>query len=77
MQDVRIDDDGNMRCWNCGGKNFRQKRTFRSKVLGGFILSLLTKKKLKCLHCGEYNDVGSAKPYDGPAEHKYRDSEPT
>ena len=30
MQDIRIDDEGNQRCWNCGGKNFDEKRTFRA-----------------------------------------------
>jgi hypothetical protein len=34
--------------------------------------ALLTKKKLKCQTCGEYNDAGSAKPYDGPASRKWR-----
>jgi Short C-terminal domain len=29
--------------------------------------ALLTKKKLKCNACGEYNDTGNAKPYKGPA----------
>ena len=33
---------------------------------------LATKKKLKCQRCGEYNDTGSGKPYDGPVGRKYR-----
>lgn len=28
--------------------------------------ALMTKKKLKCNACGEYNQTGSAKPYKGP-----------
>jgi len=28
--------------------------------------ALLTKKKLKCTLCGEYNDTGTAKPWTGP-----------
>ena len=33
MENIRIDLDGNQRCWNCGGKNcFTLKRPFRSKV---------------------------------------------
>ena len=67
MKDVRVDADGTMRCWNCGGKNLVSKRTARAKVMGG-VGALLTKKKLKCQQCGEYNDVGDAKPYDGPVD---------
>lgn len=72
MKDVRIDKDDNLRCWNCGAKDsFTEKRTLRSKALVG-VGALLTKKKLKCQICGEYNDTGSAKPYDGPASRKWR-----
>ena len=71
MKDVRLDDDGELRCWNCGSKGFTEKRTFRSKALVG-VGALLTKKKLKCQVCGEYNDTGNAKPYEGPASRKYR-----
>lgn len=71
MKDVRIDGDSHLRCWNCGGKGFTEKRTTRSKVLVG-VGALVTKKKLKCQTCGEYNDVGNAKPFDGPADRKYR-----
>ncbi len=65
MQDIRIDDEGNQRCWKCGGKNFDEKRTFRSKATLG-VGALLTHKKLKCLKCGEYNQTGNAKPFTGP-----------
>jgi len=34
--------------------------------------AMLTKKKLKCQTCGEYNDTGSAKPYDGPKSREWR-----
>jgi hypothetical protein len=72
MKDIRIDSDGQQRCWNCGGKDcFTEKRTTRSKVMVG-VGSLVTKKKLKCQICGEYNDTGSAKPYEGAASRKYR-----
>ena len=84
MKDIRIDKDGLPRCWNCGSKGFTEKRTFRAKAVGvatavtviGAPLAaggvLATKKKLKCQRCGEYNDTGSGKPYDGPAGRKYR-----
>ena len=71
MKDIRIDGDGEYRCWNCGGKGLLAKRTLRSKAMCG-VGALLTKKELKCQTCGEYNDTGGAKPYDGPASRKYR-----
>ena len=85
MRNVRVDTDGELRCWNCGSKSFREKRTARSKVAGlasapislgaGVLGTMVTKKKLKCHVCGEYNDVGNAKPYEGPASRKYRKRE--
>ena len=71
MKDVRVDGEGEFRCWNCGNKGLLAKRTFRSKVLVG-VGALLTKKKLKCQTCGEFNDTGNAKPFDGPAARKWR-----
>lgn len=70
MKDVRIDKDGELRCWNCGQKTFKEKRTMRSKMAVG-VGALVTKKKLQCRVCNEYNDTGSAKPYEGPASKKY------
>lgn len=49
----------------------RRSGTLRSKALVG-VGALLTKKKLKCQVCGEYNDTGSAKPWTGPESKKYR-----
>ena len=71
MKDIRIDSDGELCCWKCGFSNFLEKRTARSKVLVG-VGSLVTKKKLKCQVCGEYNDTGNAKPYTGAASKKYQ-----
>ena len=71
MKDVRIDQAGELRCWNCGSKQFTEQRTLRSKVAFG-VGALLTKRKLKCVICGEYNDTGGAKPYNGPEARKYR-----
>lgn len=71
MKDIRVDSDGEMRCWNCGNKGFKSKRTLRSKVMVG-VGALLTKKKLKCETCGEYNDTGGAKPFTGPESRKWR-----
>lgn len=52
-------------------KGLLPKRTFRSKVLVG-VGALLTKKKLKCQTCGEFNDTGTAKPFTGPEARKWR-----
>ncbi len=71
MKDVRVDSEGELRCWNCGNKGLLEKRTFRSKALVG-VGALMTKKKLKCQTCGEYNDTGNAKPYSGPSSRKWR-----
>jgi hypothetical protein len=69
MRNVRIDTNGEFRCWRCGSKNLITKRTFRSKLLVG-VGALLTKKKMKCQACGEYSDTGNAKPYKGPASRR-------
>lgn len=66
MKDIRIDTTGQLRCWHCGCTGFKSKRTLRSKALVG-VGALLTKKKMKCEACGEYNDTGHAKPYKGPS----------
>ena len=71
MKDIRVDSEGEFRCWNCGNKGLLPKRTFRSKMLVG-VGALLTKKKLKCQTCGEYNDTGNAKAYAGPENRKWR-----
>jgi DNA-directed RNA polymerase subunit RPC12/RpoP len=71
MKNVRVDGDGEFRCWNCGHKGLLAKRTFRSKMMVG-VGALLTKKKLKCQTCGEYNDTGNAQPFTGPAARKWR-----
>jgi len=71
VKDIRVDSEGEFRCWNCGNKGLLAKRTFRAKLLVG-VGALLTHKKLKCETCGEYNDTGSAKPYNGPASRKWR-----
>jgi hypothetical protein len=78
MKDIRIDSNGDQRCWKCGGRHFTHKRTARSKVLGvttglatfgaaGLVTTLATHKKLQCQSCGEYNDTGSAMPYSDAA----------
>lgn len=64
MKDPVLDSNGDLRCWHCGSKNFIEKRTARAKMLVG-IGALVTKKKLKCASCGEYNDSGNAKPMTG------------
>lgn len=71
MKDIRVDENGELRCYNCGSKGLTEKRTTRSKVLVG-VGALMTKKKLKCQVCGEYNDTGNAKPWEGPEGKKYR-----
>ncbi|MDZ4233246.1 MAG: DUF2510 domain-containing protein [Dietzia sp.] len=70
---VRIDVDGELRCWNCGSKNLETRRRTKSKFFGaaigvavigplGAAAALAAKKRLRCQGCGEYNDVGSPEP---------------
>lgn len=66
MRAVRIDTEGQPRCWNCGSTGFKEKRSLKSKAMFG-VGALLTKKKLKCHACGQYNLTGRGKPYKGPA----------
>ncbi|WLP90260.1 hypothetical protein [Gordonia sp. NB41Y] len=78
MDDIQIDDAGNLRCSHCGGRNFSEKRTRRSKVIGvsagvatvgiaGAAAPLVAKKKLYCQACGTYNKMGNAQPYSPKA----------
>ena len=71
VKNIRVDGEGEFRCWNCGMKGLLAKRTFRSKMLVG-VGALLTKKKLKCQTCGEFNDTGNAQPFTGPEARKWR-----
>ena len=59
---VGLDTDGNQHCWKCGGQGFTQERVPQATDLLG-IHVILTMHKLRCVHCGEYNDVGSAIEY--------------
>jgi hypothetical protein len=68
VRDVRVDADGALRCWSCGGKNFLAKRTGRAHIVGYLTVgvgALATKKKLKCQQCGQYNQTGKARPMGG------------
>lgn len=78
MKNVRMDSDGDLRCWNCGSRGFTEKRTFRAKAALG-VAALATKKKLKCQACGKYNDVGRAEPFDdgAPTSGPITSTEPT
>lgn len=66
MKNLLVDQTGQLRCSSCKGKTFIYKRTFRSKFWLG-IFCLLTKKKAKCLSCGEYNDTGNAQQWRDPS----------
>lgn len=83
MRDVRIDRDGNLRCWNCGATAFTSRRTgtfWAVVIIGGAltigILALLAvvfvKPKLQCQVCNEWNRPGHAQPYGGPVRLAHR-----
>lgn len=48
MKRLARDDQGTMRCRNCGATGFVQKRSLKGKVA----LGLLAPKRMKCLGCG-------------------------
>ncbi len=64
FDDIRIDDNGDQRCWNCGGKQFTLKRSKRAKA-GLGAAALLAAKHNKCQSCGVYNILGNAKKFTG------------
>lgn len=85
MEDIRVDEDGVLRCWKCGGKHFSEKRTGRAKLIGGTagVLTLgiagaaaplLAKKKLCCQTCGQYNRMGNAQPFVEPGHTAQREA---
>ena len=66
MKDICVDEDGNLRCASCGGKNFHGRRTARAHVIGYVTVgvgALATQKKLRCQECGAYNKQGNAQPW--------------
>jgi hypothetical protein len=65
MRDVRVDQHGDLHCWNCLSTNFERKRTVRSKLMSA-VGGRASNKKLKCRVCGQYNDVGHEKQIDVP-----------
>ena len=70
MLHIRLDEEGNQRCWKCGGKHFVQQRTTRSKVLFGFA-SLYAQPKLRCQKCGVYNKTVPALPWVPPEDRSF------
>lgn len=66
---------GTVVVWFCGESNRSSNSGTRPLNRRGCLVgvgALLTKKKLKCQTCGEFNDTGTAKPYDGPESRKWR-----
>ena len=55
VKNAEVDDTGRPTCWSCGSAALKLQRTTRSKLAAG-PAALATKRKLKCLTCGVYND---------------------
>lgn len=64
MKDVQIDDNSEMRCWNCGGKGFTEKRTARSKAAVG-VGVLATKKSSNTRPAGSTTTLTRLSPSQG------------
>lgn len=74
---VRIDADGELRCWNCGSKNLETRRKTGGKLIGatvgvvalgpiGVAGALAAKKRIRCQGCGKYNETGNPQPWAAP-----------
>lgn len=64
MQNVKVDGDGQLRCWSCGGRNLitqRSKMGWKFLFLGFF--ALFSRKHLRCQQCGAMNRTGNAEPF--------------
>lgn len=57
LSEVGRTDDGGLRCPNCGGTQFKAKRSGKAKVIGGLTVGLgalaAPKSRVKCVTCGE------------------------
>lgn len=70
MRDVQRDNEGDLRCPNCGARGaFRSKRSFAAKALlipTVGIGTLAAPRRLKCLSCGELLRAGHAQAVRSP-----------
>jgi hypothetical protein len=65
MRAVRVDQYGELHCWNCLSTSFERKRSVHSKVMSA-VGGRASRNNLRCLVCGQYNDVGNAKKITVP-----------
>lgn len=64
MKSTWVDDEGNVRCPKCGGKQFTSKRTGKAKWAGALTMGVglaAMPKRLKCQGCGQNLKTGSAR----------------
>jgi hypothetical protein len=59
---MAVDKQGNQHCWRCGGQGFAHEHVPSTVDLLG-IHAVLTTPRLRCLHCGEYSDIGRPVEY--------------
>jgi ribosomal protein L37E len=57
MRVVVLDNQGHQHCWKCGSQAFNQQRTTQVTLAPGG-REIFTKQILRCVQCGECNDVG-------------------
>lgn len=75
MKSTWVDDEGNVRCPKCGGKQFTSKRTGKAKWAGALAMGVgmaVMPKRLKCQGCGENLKTGSARKseWNHPPKHE-------
>jgi hypothetical protein len=66
MRAVRVDQYGQLHCWNCLGTNFERKLPVHSKVMSAIRIRA-SAEQLRCLVCSQYNDVAHAKKITVPS----------
>lgn len=67
MKETTVDKEGRVRCPECGGSDFSDKRTGKAKLGGVLTLGVgvaVMPKRLKCRGCGTNLRRGRGKPFE-------------
>ena len=72
--DVRVDDDGDFRCWHCGFTEFVTPPNVADKTLMQALFekapSAAEANRGKCKRCGHRNEMSNPRPWEGPVSKK-------
>ena len=76
VQYVRVDDDGDFRCWHCGFTEFVTPpnvadMTFMQALKAPWVAqSAAEANRGKCKRCGHRNEMSNPRPWEGPVSKK-------